>query len=102
MSTSVKINNDLYELARLAAKNERRTITQQIEFWIKVGQVAIDNPDFPTSCIADALSSVSERRAEKKPEYKLEELLAQWNPSMKRSKEDNEWLEMRPVGKEVW
>jgi hypothetical protein len=101
MSTSVKINN-LYELAKLAAKNERRTIAQQIEFWVKMGQVAIDNPDLPTSFIADALASSSERRVEKKPEYKLEELLAQWKPSMRRSKEDNEWLEIRPVGNEIW
>jgi ParD-like antitoxin of type II bacterial toxin-antitoxin system len=102
MSTLVKINNDLYELAKLAAKNERRTVAQQIEFWVKVERTVIDNPDLPTPFIADALASLSERRVEKKPEYKLEELLAQWSPSMRRSKEDDEWLEMRPVGKEIW
>ena len=39
----------------------------------------------------------------KKKEYKLEELLSQCNPgSMKLSKEDQQWLDDKPVGKEVW
>lgn len=39
----------------------------------------------------------------KKKEYKLEELLSQCKPgSMERTKEDQEWLNAMPVGKEVW
>ncbi|MBI5557634.1 MAG: AbrB/MazE/SpoVT family DNA-binding domain-containing protein [Deltaproteobacteria bacterium] len=39
----------------------------------------------------------------KKKEYKLEELLGQCNPSsMKLSKEDQEWLNTDPVGRETW
>ena len=39
----------------------------------------------------------------KKKEYKLEELLDQCNPeSMEPTKEDQEWLNAEPVGKEVW
>ncbi len=45
MGISVKINQDLYESARVASKNERRSIAGQIEFWVKVGRTAIDNPD---------------------------------------------------------
>lgn len=38
-----------------------------------------------------------------KKEYKLEELLSQCKPgSMKLSKEDQQWLDDKPVGKEVW
>jgi antitoxin MazE len=38
-----------------------------------------------------------------KKEYKLEELLSQCKSgSMKLTKEDQEWLNAEPVGKEVW
>ncbi len=39
----------------------------------------------------------------KKKEYKLAELLSQCKPeSIKINKEDKEWLNAVPVGKEVW
>jgi len=39
----------------------------------------------------------------KKKEYKLEELLGQCKPgSMKLTKEDQEWLNTDPVGREIW
>ena len=39
----------------------------------------------------------------KKKEYKLEELLSQCKAeSMKLTKEDREWLDAKPVGREVW
>ena len=102
MSRSVKINDDLYEAAKVEARKERRTIAAQIEFWVKLGRGAIDNPDLPTSFIADSLASLSEPRPAKQPQYKLEELLANWNPGEKRSKEDEAWLEIKPIGKEFW
>jgi len=38
-----------------------------------------------------------------KKEYKLKDLLSQCKPgSMKPNKEDNEWLNAAPVGKEAW
>jgi antitoxin component of MazEF toxin-antitoxin module len=40
---------------------------------------------------------------EAKKEYKLEELLSQCKPgSMEPAKEDQEWLNTVPVGREVW
>lgn len=40
---------------------------------------------------------------EKKKEYKLDELLSQCKPgAMKLDKEDKEWLNAVPVGREVW
>ncbi|NOX80402.1 MAG: AbrB/MazE/SpoVT family DNA-binding domain-containing protein [Deltaproteobacteria bacterium] len=38
-----------------------------------------------------------------KKEYKLDDLLRQCQPaSMKLTKEDKEWLDAEPVGKEAW
>lgn len=38
----------------------------------------------------------------KKPKYTLEELLAQCKPQQKRSQEEEAWLDISPVGKELF
>jgi len=38
----------------------------------------------------------------KKPKYTLEELLAQCKPQQKRSEEEEAWLDVAPVGKELF
>lgn len=48
--------------ARAAAKAEFRTVQGQIGFWAKVGRAALDNPDLPTSFIAESLMSMAESR----------------------------------------
>jgi hypothetical protein len=62
MGMPVRIDDDLYELAKLEAKAEHRTIAGQIEFWATVGRAAIDNPDLPVSFIIDSLASMAEPR----------------------------------------
>jgi hypothetical protein len=101
MGIAVKINQDLYESARVVSKKEHRTITGQIEFWIKVGRTAIDNPDLPASFIAEVLTSLSKSTPVEQSQYRFEELLAQWNLEARPSEEGDEWLNMRPVGKEI-
>jgi antitoxin ChpS len=39
--------------------------------------------------------------ARPRPRYTLNELLAQCNPKAPRSKEDREWLNSKPVGREL-
>ncbi|QWD59278.1 hypothetical protein [Polynucleobacter sp. MWH-UH35A] len=102
MSRLIKINHDLYEAAKREARFERRTIQAQIEFWVKVGRAAIDNPDLFATFIANLLVSLSDPKPTKQAQFQLDELLANWSPDMKRSNEDDEWLEAKPVGKEVW
>ena len=57
----------MYELAKLEAKAEHRTIAGQIEFWATVGRAAIDNPDLPVSFIVDSLASMAEPRDQGTP-----------------------------------
>ncbi|HTT75683.1 MAG TPA: hypothetical protein VMF50_06830 [Candidatus Binataceae bacterium] len=38
---------------------------------------------------------------QQRPRYTLEELLAQCNPKTRRSKEEREWLDSKPVGREI-
>jgi hypothetical protein len=63
-STSIRINQTLYEQARSEALAEHRTIAGQIEYWARVGRAALDNPDLPASFIAESLASMAKPRSE--------------------------------------
>ncbi len=63
-STSIRIDQKLYDQARSEAVSEHRTIAGQIEYWAKIGRAAMDNPDLPVSFIAESLASMSEPRDE--------------------------------------
>ena len=67
VSTSIRINKELYEKARQDAILEHRSISGQIEFWARVGRAALDNPDLPVSFIAESLASLAEPRVHSTP-----------------------------------
>ncbi|MBK7462027.1 MAG: ParD-like family protein [Betaproteobacteria bacterium] len=59
-STSIRIDQTLYDQAKADAAAEHRTIAGQVEFWAKLGRAALDNPDLPVSFIAESLASMAE------------------------------------------
>ncbi len=63
-STSIRINQALYNQAKHDAVAEHRTIAGQVEYWAKVGRAALDNPDLPVGFIAESLASMAEPRDE--------------------------------------
>lgn len=66
-TTSIRIDQSLYNQAKADAAAEHRTIAGQIEFWAKVGRAALDNPDLPVSFVAESLASMAESREEAMP-----------------------------------
>ena len=62
MSMPVRIDDDLYEMAKTASKGECRTIAGQLEFWAKVGKAALDNPDLPIEFVRELLIARAEDR----------------------------------------
>ena len=66
-STSMRIDQKLYDQARSEALVEHRTIAGQVEYWAKVGRAALDNPDLPVSFIAESLASMAEPREDATP-----------------------------------
>ena len=66
-STSIRIDQKLYDQARSEALAEHRTIAGQVEYWAKVGRAALDNPDLPVSFIAESLASMAEPREDATP-----------------------------------
>ena len=67
VSTSIRINQALYEQAKQDASVEHRSIAGQIEFWARVGRAALDNPDLPVGFVAESLASLAEPRNQSQP-----------------------------------
>ena len=67
MSMPVRIDDELYEQAKIASKGECRTIAGQLEFWAKIGRAALDNPDLPIEFVRELLIAMSEPRDQLAP-----------------------------------
>lgn len=67
MSMPVRINNELYQQAKAAAKGDCRTIAGQLEFWAKVGRAGLENPDLPVIFVVETLAAMQEPRTESTP-----------------------------------
>ena len=66
-TTSIRIDQTLYDQVKADAAAEHRTIAGQVEFWAKLGRAALDNPDLPVSFIAESLASMAEPREQATP-----------------------------------
>jgi len=62
MSMPVRIDDKLYEEAKSVSKGECRTISGQLEFWAKIGKVALDNPDLPIEFVRELMVARMEDR----------------------------------------
>lgn len=62
ITTSIRIDQKLYDQAKEDAAIEHRSIAGQVEYWAKIGRAALDNPDLPVSFIAESLASMAEPR----------------------------------------
>lgn len=61
--TTITIDDNLYQQAKMQAKAQRRSIRQQIEWWAIVGKAALENPDLPIDFIHDLLIANAEDKA---------------------------------------
>lgn len=60
MSVSIRIDDGLYDAARVRAKAEMRSVPQQVAYWAKVGRAALDIPDLPIEFVRDTLVALEE------------------------------------------
>jgi hypothetical protein len=60
---AIKVSEEIYTLAKWTAEAERRTISGQVEYWARIGRVAIDNPDLPIDFLKDVLISKTQDRS---------------------------------------
>lgn len=69
MTVSVKLSDELVNEARVYKNVYHRSIPGQIEYWAKIGRIAIDNPDLPISFIEGLLVGLEESKHGKSSEY---------------------------------
>ncbi len=55
MATAVKISDDLATKAKICSKIFKRSVSGQIEYWAKLGELVEDNPDLPLNLLKDIL-----------------------------------------------
>lgn len=60
MTMSIYIDDVLYNQAQVYAREEHRTVSEQIEFWALVGRTALDNPDLSIDFVRDLLIARAE------------------------------------------
>ncbi|MDN3715944.1 ParD-like family protein [Vibrio breoganii] len=55
MATSVRLDENFVNQAKVHAEAENRSVPKQIEYWAKIGQIMIDNPDLPYEFVKESL-----------------------------------------------
>jgi hypothetical protein len=60
METNVRLENTLVLMAKQASKASDRTVKEQLEHWIKLGQLLEDNPDLTYAFLRDILKGKEE------------------------------------------
>ena len=63
MSTTLKLSDDLIEIAKPHAAAEHRSVPKQIEYWARLGKAIDDHPDLPLQFIKDTLLATQEEKA---------------------------------------
>lgn len=54
-NVAIKINQDIVQSARDVGRVEHRSAPKQLEYWARIGRIAIENPDLPYQFIHDVL-----------------------------------------------
>ena len=60
MANSVRLDSDFVAHARAHAEAENRSVPKQIEYWAKIGQIMIDNPDLSYDFVRESLLATEE------------------------------------------
>ncbi len=71
MAITLKLSNELIDLAKPRATAEHRSVPKQIEYWARLGKAVEDNPELPFQSIKDTLLAVAEANAGQVSEYKF-------------------------------
>ncbi len=70
---ALRLSEELVNKAKQEAKVYNRSITKQIEYWAKIGKIALDNPDLPVEFIIGILKEQEEVENKEFTEFKFDE-----------------------------
>ena len=68
-TSSVRLDQELIDKAKIMAKALNRTLPKQIEHWAKIGEMMEDNPGLPYEFVKQAIIAQAEKEAGKLEEY---------------------------------
>lgn len=71
MPITLKLSDDLVEMAKSHAAAEHRSAPKQIEYWARLGKAVGDNPELPLQLIKDSLLALQEAKAGQLAAYKF-------------------------------
>ena len=71
MNTVVRVSKNIVEKARIRSKVENRSLAGQIEYWVKIGKIAEENPDLSFIQIKEILIGLEQLDNEPKTEYQF-------------------------------
>ncbi|NOX64501.1 MAG: hypothetical protein GXO85_01570 [Chlorobi bacterium] len=71
MNTVVRVSKNIVEKARIRSKVENRSLAGQIEYWVKIGKIAEENPDLSFAQIKEILIGLEQLENEAKSEYQF-------------------------------
>ncbi len=60
MQTSITLSDDLLKATRQQAQISHRSFDEQLQYWLKIGKIAEENPDLPFEFIKKVLLSKQE------------------------------------------
>lgn len=63
MAAVLKLSEKLVNDAKASATVEHRSVSEQIEYWARIGKFALENPDMPRHMIQDTMRSLGESKA---------------------------------------
>lgn len=69
MTASVRHGDEFVEKARIHAKENKRSISKQIEHWAVIGRMAEDNPDLQYSFIKEVIIATAQADAGNASKY---------------------------------
>ncbi len=68
-TTSIRIDQALFEKAMIIAKALNRSAPKQIEHWAKIGEMMENNPDLSYAFVKQAIIAKAEKEAGKLEDY---------------------------------
>ena len=71
MTKTIRISESLINKALIYCKVENRKLEEQIEYWAKMGELALENQDLPMNFIKEILISREEALSGNVEEYKF-------------------------------
>lgn len=69
MGTSVRLDDEFVNDAKVYADVNKRSLPKQIEHWAEIGRMAEDNPDLPYEFIQDVRTAKAEIESGKATPY---------------------------------